>query len=113
MSIGKFRPTEERFVGQPVTELDEADSKALEESQKNPEPVKEEPKKVEAPERKKKSAEANIAVNLRLAPSLNSKVLNVLYPGEKVSVVDYNDDWYKLNYKGTECYVRKEYVTTK
>ena len=110
MSIGKFRPAEEKYVGVPVTELDEKDSKVLEESQKTP---VEETKTEKRPSAEAKSAEAKTAVNLRLGPGLTEKILCVLYPGEKIKVQYYNAEWYKLKYKGTECYVRKEYVTTK
>lgn len=105
----KFRPAIQANVGVPVTELDEKDSKVLEESLKNPEPVKRpEPKEVAI-----QAAEAKMAVNLRYEPDVNASIFKVLFPGTTVLVMDHDDEWFKLNYKGELVYVRKEYMTVK
>lgn len=109
----KFRPATQANVGIPVTELDDEASKMLDESQKNPEFVKEEPVKEEKEEPKVYLAEAKMAVNLRLDPLITAKIFKVLFPGETVRVCEHNKEWFKLNYKGELCYVLKQYMNVK
>ena len=106
----KMRPAIQENVGMPVTELDDEATKMLDESSKKVEPVTEKP----APAKiDKKTASAATSVNLRRDPSLTAPIVCVLYPGENVKVQYYDAEWYKLNYKGVDCYVRKEYMNVK
>lgn len=105
MSIGKFRPATQANVGKvPVTELDEKDSKVLEESLMNPEPVKEE----------YKPAKTKVLVNIRKMPDILSDVVKILPADTDIEVKSSNTkDWYEVRLGQMAYYIRKEYVILK
>ncbi len=105
MSIGKFRPATQANVGAPVKDLEEKEPKY---NRPDPEPVKE-----EIPSPITMTAEANLAVNIRELPTPSASIVKVLFPGEKIQVTEYNNDWYKVVNLGKDCYVRKEFVAVK
>ncbi|MCR5106728.1 MAG: SH3 domain-containing protein [Lachnospiraceae bacterium] len=52
------------------------------------------------------------ALRLRMEPNENAKVLDLLAEGDKIDVIEENDDWVKVEYSdGTQCYVSADYVT--
>lgn len=52
------------------------------------------------------------AVNFRQEPSTESTVLDKLYNGTRVAVLDQIDDWYQVAYDGDVGYMSAEYVET-
>lgn len=52
------------------------------------------------------------AVNFRQEPSTESTVLDKLYNGTRVAVLDQTDDWYQVAYDGDVGYMSAEYVET-
>ena len=105
----KFRPATQANVGVSARELDEREVKPV----VTPEPVKEEVKENPVVERVL-DAEAITAVNLRSKPDLSADIVKTLLPGNKIQVVSYNSNWYKVvNYNGGDCYVLKEFISVK
>lgn len=52
------------------------------------------------------------AVNFRQEPSTESAVLDKLYDGTRVAVLDQTGDWYQVAYDGDVGYMSAEYVQT-
>ena len=50
-------------------------------------------------------------VNVREKPDRSSKKLAKLYKGHKLTVTGENDEWYRVEFDGTEGYIVKEFVT--
>lgn len=51
------------------------------------------------------------ALRLRSEPNTNATILNTVYQGEHVVVLEkVNEDWYKVNYKNVEGYMFGEYL---
>lgn len=55
----------------------------------------------------------NVNTNLRVRSEAdsNSQVLGYLLNDDKVNIIEELDEWYKIEYKDTEGYVNKEYVS--
>lgn len=112
----KMRAATQANVGKSVEELEKRND-ILEEKKSS---VVEEPafdKTLRDKERLKEvknshTAEAFIAVNLRLTPDNDGDILAVLHPGIKVDVhdVDYAPEWYGLTYQGRNCFVKREFI---
>lgn len=49
-------------------------------------------------------------LNMRQDKSTNSKIVKVIPKGEKVTVLDSNGSWFKIEYKGQEGYSYKKYL---
>ena len=54
--------------------------------------------------------EVNSAVNFRQMPNTSSKILDRLYDGDRVVVLDKLTNFYKVSYKGTIGYIHSDYV---
>lgn len=52
------------------------------------------------------------AVNFRQEPSTESAVLDKLYNGTRVAVLDQKDDWYQVAYDGDVGYMSAQYIET-
>ena len=52
------------------------------------------------------------AVNFRQEPSTESTVLDKLYNGTRVAVLDQKDDWYQVAYDGDVGYMSAQYIET-
>lgn len=50
------------------------------------------------------------ALNVRKSPTVNSAKYGLLYRGAKVTVLDYVNGWYKINYKGKTAYICARYT---
>ena len=56
---------------------------------------------------------AKTPVNVRLAPSMEAKIVGKLLPGNGVRVIEITDDgWYKIKSRNAEYYVWSDYVDT-
>ncbi|WP_283592724.1 SH3 domain-containing protein [Paraclostridium bifermentans] len=55
-------------------------------------------------------ATATTYLNMRQGKSTNSKIVKVIPKGEKVTVLDSNGSWFKVEYKGKEGYSYKKYL---
>lgn len=53
---------------------------------------------------------SNSVVNVLNGPVEDAAVLGTLYNGEKVLVTGYVDDWYRIIFSGSVCYVNNEYI---
>ncbi len=53
---------------------------------------------------------SNSVVNVQNGPVEGAAVLGTLYNGEKVLVTGYVDDWYRIIFSGSICYVNNEHI---
>ena len=53
---------------------------------------------------------SNSVVNVQSGPVEGATVLGTLYNGEKVLVTGYVDDWYRIIFSGSVCYVNNEFI---
>lgn len=49
--------------------------------------------------------------NMRSGPSTSSSLVDQLYRGEKVYIIGFNNDWYKVKFDGQVGYIRSDLVT--
>lgn len=58
------------------------------------------------------TAYATTVVNLRSEPALTASVIGKLNAGDEVTVLEYDKEWTKVKYNGTEGYVSTIYLST-
>jgi N-acetylmuramoyl-L-alanine amidase len=52
-------------------------------------------------------------LNVRTEPSLNARIVGKLGKGESVSILSFQRDWVKIDYKGASAWVSSQFIQTK
>ena len=52
--------------------------------------------------------DADMRTRVRLNPSLDSESYGFIYSGDEYQILEENDEWYKIDYNGTEAYIMKK-----
>lgn len=54
---------------------------------------------------------SSVGINLRKEPSITAEILAIIPNGTKLTILDENAGWYKVEYQNKEGWVSKEFVT--